>query len=147
MSKAYYLSCKRLHALLKFTSNTQRIKVGNGQYVGALFVIQVIIDLHCHRYEIFMLVSETHENVDLVLGIKNIFELEGIIDLHDSCFSFLNRSIPFFAKSKDRNQSKRTKVSHNRSTIYRGNIRNGNSENIRHARTGYSYDEIKIHKE
>ena len=27
-----------------------------------------------------MLVSEIHENIDLVLGIKNIFELEGIIN-------------------------------------------------------------------
>ena len=26
------------------------------------------------------LVSEIHENVDLVLGIKNIFELEGVIN-------------------------------------------------------------------
>ena len=30
------------------------------------------------------------------MGMKNIFELEGIIDLQDSCFSFLSRSIPFF---------------------------------------------------
>ena len=43
-------------------------------------------------------VSEIHENVDLVLGIKNIFELEGIINSRESCFSFLNRSIPFFSK-------------------------------------------------
>ena len=30
------------------------------------------------------------------MGVKNIFELEGVIDLQDSCFSFLSRSIPFF---------------------------------------------------
>ena len=36
------------------------------------------------------------DNVDLVMGMKNIFELEGVIDLRDSCFSFLSRSIPFF---------------------------------------------------
>ena len=30
------------------------------------------------------------------MGMKNIFELEGIIDSQDSCFSFLSRSIPFF---------------------------------------------------
>ena len=30
------------------------------------------------------------------MGMKNIFELEGIIDSRDSCFSFLSRSIPFF---------------------------------------------------
>ena len=43
---------------------------------------------------------EIHENVDLVLGIKDIFELEGVIDSHGSCFSFLNRSIPLFPKEK-----------------------------------------------
>ena len=43
----------------------------------------------------YTLVSEIHENVDLVLGIKNIFELEGIINSRDCCFKFLNRSIPY----------------------------------------------------
>ena len=47
-----------------------------------------------------MLVSEIQENIDLVLGIKNIFELEGIINSRESCFSFLNRLIPFFPKEK-----------------------------------------------
>ena len=80
MSKSYYLRCKTLHALPKFSSNTQRIQVGNGQYVSVLFVIPVIIDIHGHRFEIFTLVSEIHDNVDLVMGMKNIFELEGVID-------------------------------------------------------------------
>ena len=38
------------------------------------------------------LVYEIHENVDLVLGIKNVFELEGVINSRDCCFKFLNRS-------------------------------------------------------
>ena len=96
MSKSYYLRCKTLHSLPKFSSNTQRIQVGNGQYVSVLFVVPVIINIHGHRFEIFTLVSEIHDNVDLVMGMKNIFELEGVIDLRDSCFSFLSRSIPFF---------------------------------------------------
>ena len=41
MLKSYYLRYKCLHALPKFASNTQRIQVGNGQYVGVLFVILV----------------------------------------------------------------------------------------------------------
>ena len=57
MSKSYYLKCKTLHALPKFSSNTQRIQVGNGQYVSVLFMIPVIIDIHGHRFEIFTLVS------------------------------------------------------------------------------------------
>ena len=96
MSKSYYLRCKTLYALPKFSSNTQRIQVGNGQYVGVLFLIPVIIDIHRHRFEIFTLVSEIHDNVDLVMGMKNIFELEGVINSRESCFSFLSRSIPFF---------------------------------------------------
>ena len=96
MSKSYYLRCNTLHALPKFSSNTQRIQVGNGKYVSVLFVIPVIIDIHGHRLKIFTLVSEIHDNVDLVMGMKNIFELEGVIDSRESCFSFLSRSIPFF---------------------------------------------------
>ena len=34
------------------------------------------MDKHGHRFDIFMLVSEVLENINLVLGIKNIFELE-----------------------------------------------------------------------
>ena len=53
-----------------------------------------------HRFEIFTVISEIHENVDLVIGIKNLFELEGVIDSWDSCVNFLNRSFPFFPKEK-----------------------------------------------
>ena len=77
-------------------SKTQQIKGGNGKCVSILFIIPVIIDVHGHRFEIYTLVSEIHENVDLVLGIKNVFELEGVINSHDCCFKFLNRSIPIF---------------------------------------------------
>ena len=110
MSKAYYLRCKSLHVLPKFASNTWRIQVGNGQYIGVLFVIPVIVNVHGHRFEIFTLVSEIHETVDLVLGIKNIFEIGCVIDLCDSCFSFLNRSILFFPKEKTEINPKEQKL-------------------------------------
>ena len=35
-----------------------------------------------------------------MIGIKNLFELEGVIDSQDSCANFLNRLIPFFSKEK-----------------------------------------------
>ena len=81
MSKSYFLHGKSLHPLQKFASKTQRIQVGNGQYVSVLFIIPIIINIHGHRFEIYTLVSEIHENVDMVLGIKNVFKLEGIINL------------------------------------------------------------------
>ena len=49
MSKSYYLHCKSLHTLPKFASKTQRIQVGNGQYVSVLFVIPIIIEISGHR--------------------------------------------------------------------------------------------------
>ena len=61
-----------------------------------LFIVLVIIDVHTHRFEIYRLVSEIHENVDLVLCIKNVFELEGVINTRDCCFKFFNRSLPIF---------------------------------------------------
>ena len=70
MLKPFYICCKSLHSLPKFASRTQRIQVGNGQFLSVLFIIPVIIDVHRHRFEIYTLVSEIHENVDLVLGIK-----------------------------------------------------------------------------
>ena len=80
MSKSYYMCCKSLHSLPKFASKTQRIQVRNGQFVSVLFIIPVMIDIHGHRFEIYTLVSEICENVDLVLGIKNVFKLEGVIN-------------------------------------------------------------------
>ena len=90
MSKSYYLRCKLLHNLPKFASKTQRIQVGNGQYVGVLFVIPVIVEINKHRLEVFTLVSEIFDNIDMVLGIKNLFELEGVIDTRESSFRFLS---------------------------------------------------------
>ena len=98
MSKSYYMHCKSLHSLPKCTSKTQRIHLGNGQFVSVLFIIPVIEDIHIHRFEIYTLVSEIHENVELVLGIKNVFKLEGVINSWDCCFNFLNRLLPIFPK-------------------------------------------------
>ena len=100
MSKSFYMQSKILHALPKFVPTTQRIQVGNGQYVAVLFVIPVIIEIHGHLFEVFTLVSEIYDNVDLVLGMKNAYDLEGIVDTQDSSFKFLNRSIPFFSKEQ-----------------------------------------------
>ena len=38
--------------------------------------------------------------MDIFLGIKNVFELEGVINSHECCFSFLNRSIPLFQREE-----------------------------------------------
>ena len=80
MSESFYMQSRILHALPKFAPTTQRIQVGNGQYVAVLLVVPVIIEIHDHLSEVFTLVSKIHDNVDLVLGMKNAYELEGIVD-------------------------------------------------------------------
>ena len=80
MSKSHYLCHKALHSLPKFALKTQRIQVCNGQHVNILFIIPVIIKIVGHKFEIYRLVSEIHDNVDLVLGIKNVFELEDVFN-------------------------------------------------------------------
>ena len=53
-----------------------------------MFILPIIVDIHGHIFKIYTLVSEIHENVDLVLRIR----------LQDCHFNFLNRSLPIFPK-------------------------------------------------
>ena len=99
-SKSFYMHCKSLHTLPKFAAMMQRIQAGNRQCISVLFIIPVIIEIHGHRFEIYTLVSEIHENLDLVLGIKNVFELEGVINSRDYRFEFLNRSVPIYPEKE-----------------------------------------------
>ena len=48
----------------------------------------------------FTLVSEIFDNVDMVLGIKNLFELEGVIDSREPSFRFFSRSISIFPREQ-----------------------------------------------
>ena len=89
--QSHYLRCKSLHSLPKFASKTHRIHVGNGLLVSGLCIEPIVIDIHIQRFKIFTLVSEIHESLDIDFGINNIFELEGIIKSHESCFSFMDR--------------------------------------------------------
>ena len=49
----------------------------------------------------------------MVLGIKDVFELEGVINSRDCCFKFLNRSIPIYPEKEvilKQNEEKLVKV-------------------------------------
>ena len=46
------------------------------------------------------MISEIFDNIDMVLGIKNLFELEGVIDTKEWSFRFLSRSIPIFPREQ-----------------------------------------------
>ena len=78
----------------------------------------------------FTLVSEIYYNVDLVLGMKNVFELEGVIDTQNSSFKFLNRSTPICLKETVNIKTERKEIHKDRSNICRWNFRTCYSKNI-----------------
>ena len=100
MSKMHYLKCKDLHSLPKSVSTTEKIQVGNEQYANILLIIPIIIDMYGHRFEIYILLLEIHENVYSVLDIKNTFELGGVMNSRESCFSISKMCIPFFQRNR-----------------------------------------------
>ena len=121
--------------------------MGNGQYVSVLFVIPIIIDIHGHRLEIFTLVSETHDIVDLVMGMKNIFELEGVIDSRESCFSFLSRSIPFFPVMTVEVAPASQKMVMVEAPFVEEFIRYGHGKDLRHENANHKHDKTDIYPE
>ena len=63
-----YIHYQSLHLKLR------DFKLKNGENISVLFIILIVRDIHVHSFEIFTLVSEIHENVDLVLEINNILK-------------------------------------------------------------------------
>ena len=98
ISKTFNLNCLSLHSLPKFVSKTKKYFSRQWPVHRILFVIPVVISLQEYRFEVYTLVSEMHVNLDMVIGIKNVYEIEGVISTRDSCLHFLSRSIPFFPK-------------------------------------------------
>ena len=96
MSKTFYMKNPKLHKLPKFHTTIKALQVGNGNYVQALFVIPVLISVYGHRFEIYALVAEIQDSIDLVFGMKNMHEVEGEHSSRHSEFRFMNRAIPLF---------------------------------------------------
>ena len=96
MSKAFYMRHEHLHHFPKFQSAIRHLQVGNGALVPALFVIPLVFKIQGHIFEVYTLVSEIQDKMDLILGVKNIFELEGVINSRTCSVNFLNRSLPIF---------------------------------------------------
>ena len=99
MSKGFYMRHPHLHKYPKFNSTVKNLQVGNGELVATLFVIPFVFKIGKHLFEVYTLVSEIQQNMDIILGVKNMFEMEGEISCCTSQFRFLNRSLPIFTLS------------------------------------------------
>ena len=102
MSKGFYMRHPHLHRYPKFNSTIKNLQVGNGELVAALFVIPFVFKIGEHLFEIYTLVSEIQQSMYLIVGVKNMFELEGEVSCRTSQFKFLNRSLPLFPLSTHR---------------------------------------------
>ena len=52
-----------------------------------------------HLFEIYTIVAALHEGIDLVIGMKNMVELEGILNTRTRSFNFLSQSIPVYPQN------------------------------------------------
>ena len=94
MSRAYFERNKILHNLPRLKSTIKSLRVGNGNEVSAHFVIPVLLKIAGHKFEIYAFVSDIQPSIDLVLGMKNMHEIEGELSPRNSEFRFLNRTVP-----------------------------------------------------
>ena len=96
MSKAFYMSHEHLHHFAKFSICYQTFASWQWSLIPALFVIPLVFKIQGYKFEVYTLVSEIQDKMDLIPGVKNIFKLEGIINSRTCSVSFLNRSLPIF---------------------------------------------------
>ena len=66
--------------------------------VEMLRIDAIIITIQGHMFEIYTMVYEIHDNIDLVLGVKYFIELGAEISMR---VKFLNRSVPVFTVLKE----------------------------------------------
>ena len=70
LSKKFYDANKSLHGLPKFVTTGTGIKIGNGSIVPTLFVIPIQFMTNGHIFEIYTIVAEIDDGMDLAFGFK-----------------------------------------------------------------------------
>ena len=96
LSKRFYDNNPMLHKLSQFVTTCPGIRIGNGTIVQALFVIPILFMSNGHIFEVFTIVAEIDDEMDLVFGFKNMTETEGMLNTRTGEYDFIGRSIPVF---------------------------------------------------
>ena len=99
LSKKYYDANKSWHKLPKFSTTCSGIKIGNGSIIPTLFVIPIQFMTHGHIFEIYTIVAEIDDGMDLVFCFKNMAETEGILNTRTGEYDFIGRSIPVYPQN------------------------------------------------
>ena len=98
-SKRFYDSNPLLHDMPKFGTTCSGIRIGNGSIVRTLFVIPLLFMASGHTFEIFTIVAEIDDGMDLVFGFKNMTETEGMLNTRTGEYDFIGISIPIFPQN------------------------------------------------
>ena len=88
-----------LHKLPKFVTTCTGIRIGNGSIVQALFVFPILFVSCGHTFEIYTIVAEIDDGMDLVFGFKNMTETEGMLNTRTGGYNFIGKSIPIFPQN------------------------------------------------
>ena len=99
LSKRFYDTNPMLHDMPRYVTTCTGIRIGNGSIVPALFVIPILFMACGHTFEIFTIVAEIDDDMDLVFGFKNMVETEGLLNTRTGEFDFIGRSIPIFSQN------------------------------------------------
>ena len=77
----------------------QELKIGNGSIIPTLFVIPIQFMTNGHIFEIYTIVAETDDGMDLVFGFRNMTETEGMLNTRTGEYDFIGRSIPVYPQN------------------------------------------------
>ncbi len=92
----YFEEHPELHNLPRYKTTSSGIYQGGegAAKIECHFIIPVDFIVQGHRFEVFALVCDISSSHDLIIGIQNMFELEGELSARKGRFSWLNRSLP-----------------------------------------------------
>ena len=99
LSKKFNDANKSLHRLPKFVTTCTEIKIGNGSIIPTLFVIPIQFMTNGHIFEIYTIVAEIDDGMDLVFGFKNMTETEGRLNTRTGEYDFIGRSTPVYPQN------------------------------------------------
>ena len=91
LSRKYYEEHPYLHELPKYKPHLGPVRMGDGTMCAVDFIIPIIVTIQGHVFEIYSLIT-TMGNTELVIGVKELMELEATITTQNFKVEFMNRS-------------------------------------------------------
>ena len=101
MTLKFYKDNPVLHKAPKFKSTVKSITVGNGQTIPVQFIVPVQMIFEEHRFEFYCLVLDAPDTNQIVIGIKEMYELEASLNTRSRKLEFMNRAAPVTTLKKE----------------------------------------------